>query len=407
MGNAGYEYRFLEPVDVLFLRGNRLFGEAGSYGESQMPPWPSVAAGAIRSRMLADKHADLADFVANRLDDPELGTPANPGSFVLAGFYLARRFSNGSLEMLAALPADLVVNRPESGELELRQVNPQPVAFSTSYPLPMLPVMKQGAKRGKPATGYWLTQAGWEAYLRGNIPLKEHLVDSRRLWRDDTRIGIGLSSVTRGVEQSRLFSVQAIVPYKSGHPIGKGKDAADYDVGFLAVVRGAVPPESGLLRFGGDGRATTISKVDFVLPEPDYEAIARDGRCRIVLTTPGLFPQGWRLPGTDGNNRVTLPGGIRGRLVSAAVPRTEMLSGWDLANDRPKAAQRVAPAGSVYWLDELEAAPEALRKLVEEGLWLDEAEDNDGGAVPDASRRAEGFNRIAIAAWPHPHRQVM
>ena len=48
------ETRFLEPLDVLFLRGNQLFGEAGSYGEALMPPWPSVAAGAIRSRILAD-----------------------------------------------------------------------------------------------------------------------------------------------------------------------------------------------------------------------------------------------------------------------------------------------------------------------------------------------------------------
>ena len=33
---------FIEPLDVLFLRGNQLFGEPGSYGEALMPPWPSV-----------------------------------------------------------------------------------------------------------------------------------------------------------------------------------------------------------------------------------------------------------------------------------------------------------------------------------------------------------------------------
>ena len=40
---------FIEPVDILFLRGNRLFGDAGSFGESLTPPWPSVVAGALRS----------------------------------------------------------------------------------------------------------------------------------------------------------------------------------------------------------------------------------------------------------------------------------------------------------------------------------------------------------------------
>jgi CRISPR-associated protein Cmr3 len=46
----------------------------------------------------------------------------------------------------------------------------------------------------------------------------------------------------------------------------------------------------------------------------------------------------------------------------------------------------------VYWLDELDATPEALRKLVESGLWCDPCE--------DALRRAEGFNRFSLAAWP-------
>ena len=34
------EYRFIEPLDVLFLRGNQLFGDPGSYGECLVPPWP-------------------------------------------------------------------------------------------------------------------------------------------------------------------------------------------------------------------------------------------------------------------------------------------------------------------------------------------------------------------------------
>ena len=42
------EHRFLEPLDVLFLRANKLFGDPGSYGESLVPPWPSAAAGALR-----------------------------------------------------------------------------------------------------------------------------------------------------------------------------------------------------------------------------------------------------------------------------------------------------------------------------------------------------------------------
>ena len=51
---------FIEPLDVLILRGNKLFADAGSHGEALMPPWPSVAAGALRSRQrLGDEGSRL------------------------------------------------------------------------------------------------------------------------------------------------------------------------------------------------------------------------------------------------------------------------------------------------------------------------------------------------------------
>ncbi len=60
---------FFEPLDVLFLRGNKLFGDPGSFGESLVPPWPSVAAGALRTRMLVDASVDLAAFTCQVPDD--------------------------------------------------------------------------------------------------------------------------------------------------------------------------------------------------------------------------------------------------------------------------------------------------------------------------------------------------
>jgi CRISPR-associated protein Cmr3 len=83
--------------------------------------------------------------------------------------------------------------------------------------------------------------------------------------------------------------------------------------------------------------------------------------------------------------------GVRARLAAAAVPRAQVVSGWDLAARKPKPSVRVAPAGSVYWLDELEATPEALRRLVDEGLWSEQE--------LDPQRRAEGFNRVWLAEW--------
>ncbi len=397
------EYRFIEPLDVLFLRGNKLFGDPGSYGECLIPPWPSVAAGAIRSRMLVDDGIDLTKFECSEINHPSLGTPKSPGSFMLAGFYLARKTADHETEILMPPPADLVI-APDETHVNVSQLTPQVISstLQSSFPLDQLPVLAQGAQRSKPQSGYWLTQSGWKVYLQGGVPAGQQLVHSSELWSLDARVGIGMSEATRSVESGKLFSAQAVVMHKPGNRIRNdnkiGKPLiADYTVGFLAAVSGAVPPKNGLLRFGGDGRAASLSPAEVINPEvlEDYGAIAEARRCRLVLTSPGMFPGGWKLPVTDNSNRVVLPGNIHAKLVSAAVPRAEMVSGWDLANWQPKAAQRVAPTGSVYWLEELEARSgsldEALSKLEETGLWVDPCED-DG-------RRVEGFNRCAIGVW--------
>jgi hypothetical protein len=93
----------------------------------------------------------------------------------------------------------------------------------------------------------------------------------------------------------------------------------------------------------------------------------------------------------DEAQRLPWPG-LTARLACAAVARADVVSGWDLAGrqpkpkpkPKPKPAERVAPAGSVYWLDDLDTTPEVLGKLAEQGLCFD--------AEHNAQRRGEGFN---------------
>ena len=370
-------HRFIEPLDVLFLRGNKLFGDPGSHGESLVPPWPSVAAGALRSLMLSADGVDLAAFARGQSPHGTLGTPAAPGAFALTGFELARRNPAGQLETLHALPADLLMTEGPNGSLQFTRLQPQAPAagLASSAPLALWPVLAQ-AERRKPVGGHWLTQAGWASYLKGQTPAVGQGVPASALWQLDARIGIGLDNATRSVADGQLFTAQAVA-FQPG-------------VGFLASVRGGEPPRTGMLRFGGDGRGAALTAVQHTAPQPDWDAISRAGRCRIVLTTPGLFAQGWLPPGVDAVRHLALHG-ISGQLVCAAVPRAEVISGWDLALRQPKAAERVAPTGSVYWIDRLAATPEQLRKLAERGWWPDENH--------NAARRAEGFNRFSFAAW--------
>lgn len=395
---------FIEPLDVLLLRGNKLFGDPGSHGEALIPPWPSVAAGALRSRMLTDAGIDLAAFGDNKASHPTIGKRDEPGPFTVAGFHLARRHADGGAELLLAPPADLVVFAAEGDQpFRVQRMAPTPPAagLASSAELPLLPVLAQ-ADRRKPAGGYWLTEAGFKNYLAGRVPAAEtDWVRSGDLWRLDHRVGVGLDTVQRSAKTGHLFSMQAVAMLKRGHRLDRRNEKerpVRYDVGFLATVSGAEPPTSGLVRLGGDGRAAALHPVnDYRPPAPDYEAIVAARCCRLLLTSPGLFAGGWLPSGAnaatrraDGAIRFELHG-VSGWLVCAAVPRAEVVSGWDLARWQPKPALRAAPAGSVWWLDELDAPPDALRKLAETGLWREPCD--------DVARRAEGFNRIAIAAY--------
>lgn len=374
---------FIQPLDVLFLRNNHLFGAAaGDASRALMPPWPSVFAGALRSRMLADAGATIDQFKSHTLPAPLeriLGAPEAPGDFTLADVCLARG-DGSTFERLRPVPADLVVTQTDDGHAIQRlepQILPEPLA--TSSPARQLPILRTDTP-AKPVSGLWLTAAGWQAHLCGQpLDAARHLVPAEELWQTDTRLGIALDADKRAAAHSQIYTSDAV--------------AMQRETGFAVTVRGADDclPTSGLLRLGGDGRGARVQTLEAPpTAEPDWDRIRTTGRFRMILTSPGLFARGHLPSGADGDSGWQL-GGASARLISHAVPRHEVISGWDMHKHRPKPAQRCAPTGSVYWFDGFDGDIDGLRKLSDTGLW-DTDHDND-----HASRRAEGFNRVTIA----------
>lgn len=379
-------YRFIKPLDVLFLRGNHLFGDTGQHGQALLPPWPSVAAGALRSRMLAD--ADV-DFDAFKTKEPAgalgtaLGTPAKPGSFRLVGLWLSRNL-NGQVQRYHPVPSDVL-----KLEGKLHRLRPRALPLLSSANLPQVPVL-QSDKTTKAESGWLLNELGWQAWLHDEpLDAERHTEHTSTLYALDERLGIALDTNSRTAADGALYTTQAV--------------AMQPDSGFVCAVRGvddALVPASGLLRLGGDGRAAAISKISSPESisangsgEPAKLAMGGD-RFKLILTTPGIFDNGWRLPGLQPDNTWHGPArGCTARLVCAAVSRAETVSGWDLARWVPKPAQRVAPTGSVYWFENFRGDPAALGELAESGLW------GLPGQHDDAQRRAEGFNNVAIGDW--------
>lgn len=384
----------IRPLDVLYLRGNRLFGSAGDFAQANMPPWPSVFSGAVRARILVDRKIGFMSFLEGRVADPEiktaLGSPQNPGTFRVVDVGLS---INGSVCYPA--PSDLVP--PENGGSSCRRITPaelQPIhGVRSSYPLPQLPVLREEKPSKKKV--WWITQKGLARHLSGQNVGIEHLVDpGETLWSVDPRLGIALDTGTRSVETGKIYTSDAI--------------ALRPDVAFMVKIEGAdgLIPGSGLIRLGGDGRGAEIAAVESTSLEEVRHPPIQHRRFRLVLSTPGIFPpgendEGWLPPGVFCENGAWIlrHSGLVAMLVAALVPRLEVVSGWDIAGHKPKAAMKAVPAGAVYWFEAEEEKPDVLDQLRTEGLWP--LVHTRLGAVEGvwAARRAEGFNNVWIGSW--------
>ena len=391
---------FIQPLDVLYLRGNKLFGDPGSYGEIVIPPWPSVFAGAIRTSLIYERGHDPVKFGRSEItSDPELGTPENPGTFKLTRLQLAKRYQRENqhkYEMLYPLPNDLVVfEDTDENKKRICRVNSCPVSdqILTSSVTPCTPVLAQ-KELGKPSSIlHYLDSKGWSTHLDGSEVPTEHLVSSQDLWEVETRIGIGLNANTRSVNEGNLFTTRAVSMrrYEHGNP---------FDAGFIVEITGAELPDKMVIKLGGDGRGANLTKInqdDLVAganqPMEFFSRIKSEGKCRIILTSPGIFPNGWTPTNSESADwRLQFElGGITATLDCAVVSRPEVISGFDMANNCPKPALRVAPTGSVYWLNNIHSTTDLLVQLVQNGLWTS-TKDNP-------PRQVEGFNRFVFATY--------
>lgn len=390
-------YYFVEPLDVLMIRGNKSFGGAGQHGEAIMPPWPSLFAGAFRAALLGDDAERLSRFVSigtdNNISEDDrrarlrdvlgeplfatLGTPTEPGDFRITWLSLA--LADNGVQAVMPLPADLAAFS-DAGVPPLVPLNPaqRPAGVAASGELPLTAFLRVG-KQVKPEGGRWLDSPGIIAHLSGALP--KDTLHTARLFKHETRLGIAMNAESRTAENGALYTTETI-SFCDG-------------VGFLVGIAGdhGQLPKEGLLRLGGDGKGARYRRVDFDPPTtPD---IKTGGRFRLILATPGIFCGGWlpeRVSKQDDGSHRLIGDGFTARLVCTSVARHDVISGWDLANWQPKTAQRVAPAGSVYWFDDLQGDTGKLAEWVAGGLW---------GENADTQRRAEGFNRAWLAAWPN------
>ncbi len=340
----------IEPLAPWVFRSGRPFGQGGD--AATLPfPWPSTLAGALRTAYGDARGLDFADAEVQET----LRAMAMQGPLVV-----------GAQGPLFPKPADALY-------LEEAVIPLIPGGLKegewTDLPKGLAPIFPAQEVREKPAggPGWW----GWQPFIRW---LRGEGVKRKGLGWDgpvsEPRTHVRIDPDTQAADEGLLFRTRGWA-FKEHRLL----------VRFPKAIQGP-------LRVGGDGRLGHIHPAEESLwpscPQDLAQALATARRVRMVLVTPALFKGGWRPGWLDQTYRGTPPSasGAVLRLKAACIPRWEAHSGWDLAQDKPRATRRLVPAGAVYWFE------------VEEGRlgegWL--------APVSDADSK-DGFGLAAWGLW--------
>jgi CRISPR-associated protein Cmr3 len=371
----------LEPHDPLLARDNRPFGSDEGAAATSLPlPNPGTLAGAWRTR------------VGRGGDGPFQGDPVALKRLAIRGPLLAALQDDGGLGFGVPAPADAVLfETREPGKPDMVRCL-APIAVEDALmdlPEGLAPVgFKAGgpaAKPSKDAPEYW-AWATFERWLEdpkdGAWQRADGFVGPAR----EARTHVSIAAETGTAEEGRLFSTE-------GRRFLVGTSQGAQRFGRLALTVEVAEDEgfvAGVSPVGGERRLASWSRASGgwpPLPSKLAEAIAQDGRCRLVLLTPGVFAAG-NMPG-DGLARA----GLQPVLKAVVNQRPHVISGWDLTkgDSGAKPTRRAVPAGAVYYL-ELPGSPEARMQWLRE-TWLQ--------CVSDAEQdRLDGYGLAALGRWP-------
>jgi CRISPR-associated protein Cmr3 len=363
MSGNGWKAFRLEPSDVLFFRdGKPSAMGADHYLRSLFPPFPSTLYGALRTRRLIDaevkfetlNEATWSQSLGSLTE--EVGTWGRFGSLEMRGPWLIRHG-----EPLLPAPADLGVipkrslqskdGRPEIEQVvRFRPAEDSGGERSWSHPLTLLFPFIEAGEEWKPfeppgpgveprtVAGEWfLDSKGLAAWRRGGVPQPEDFVHSTHLWCAEARTGVGLMAEQRSSKEGLLYSFGFI------------RLLPEVALGF--EVKGTMLEPNGVVRLGGEGRTASLQPGPAL---PVYEETQGSGRFSVCFATPALSATGGYPPGFAPDRLVGAIGSRRCRLVGAALSRSVLAGGWDLARQFPKPLRRAIPAGSVFLFEPLD-----------------------------------------------------
>lgn len=381
------KYWLIQPRDPLIFRDGRPFtADPGARATTLAFPYPSTLAGAARTLSVP---AQICQQFSDELVESLLKKS-------IYGPMLVALANNGDInECYAPAPADALLLKKKDDECSvirqwLKPLNPPQGAYSDLEGNVSVVGARQPRKDKPhpkaPAFWYWKQYIDWMTNPKDeepNIILEElGLPGLVREYRTHVRI----TSTTQTADPGGLFQTSGLeFTWKPGND-GCRDVKQLKELGLVIATDIEISVLLGFL--GGEQRIASwkpIEKATFPdCPDAIKDAILASKHCRMVLLTPAIFKNG-HLP-----DDVLRKHGLHAVVKGAAVQRYQTVSGWDYKKELPKATRRMAPAGSVYFL-ELKGSEVEVAAFID-SIWMKNISDEEQDC-------RDGFGLAVLGTW--------
>lgn len=383
-----YSLWVIEPHDTLVIRDGRPFSPINGLSQAFSLPFvpPSVVAGAVRQRLGSDASGV---FVADAAAQEQLKSHAVVGPFLVEK-------STATIRVYFPRPADaLLLQGSNNWHYLTPRIDPGVVSnMPDSDMLPLYPgasvtpALRRNKARFEGAFWSHDTLLSW---LRQQ-PVQFNQLSQIEPMPRDTRIHVKMDRNRGTAERGGLFATQGLA-----WQTGSMSKIRQYALALLIPSQhDAQMQTQSVSSLGGEQRlagwkkesANVIPVLLQGCPDDIINDVIQMRRCRIVITTPAYFAQGWMpqrllqpVPGID----------VQPRIVAVGNDRAEFYSGWDMQKRSPKLSRKFAPAGSVYFVDFADASAEMIRRWVMY-WWMQPISDTEQDV-------RDGFGVALIGAW--------
>jgi CRISPR-associated protein Cmr3 len=367
------------PRDGFFAKDGRGWHTSASgRGHSLDWPWPSTVLGALRTAWGRGEEARSNSIFAR--EDWRLKTASvHLGRTLVLRRKLGVAWDAEHTTWPVPLDALWLEGRREVHRLEpVRHVAPTLGRDDDEAREGLLRPVLDDAQKPLAAPRWW-TNNEFSAWLAGHsVSVRAEKIATTR--RVQAHVGIRPEELT--ADDGVLFSHDVI-------------ETLDSNAEWALGVEVAMPPgkKPDVLTLGADSRLARIESLPLTLFEPPAQVLSAfrtpQNGIRLVAVTPLSFSNGWLPEGFTQRN-----GSYCGRLAglevvlrAAYVPRPIHVSGWDMAEGKPKRTSRMVPTGAVYFFERADHGP--FNEVDAKSLWL----------AALGQRTEEGFGRVVPGVW--------